>query len=302
MKTEVFVREIISRSDLLFLNEEGEYEFKHRSFQEYFVGCEINSKSNAREIIVENFLDSWWTFATFFACGLKPESDEYLTDIMNLVGVQSGNHFPFAMNLGLVAQASYLAPVGIKKRAVKLAIAHLIEAWDDLCERIADIEENPFLTQRYLVWIFGLLAQTALSSTSLATIISELADSSVNRKVESLSERDIKKNEWYIFILASVAVGCDDIASFEKLITNGNITDPLFLDFGRHLAEEMQEYTWLSNSEKEQAKQLAKILDKKLDKQKNYLRTASKMRPIPLPPPSMDDRTSEYQYQQPRLL
>lgn len=78
-------REIVERSGLLIKNLDGELEFRHRAFMDYFAGGELTAKSNAVDLIVEHFPSYWWSRVIFFACGLKPEEEgeEYIGAILN---------------------------------------------------------------------------------------------------------------------------------------------------------------------------------------------------------------------------
>jgi hypothetical protein len=293
----VFCREVVDRSELLFRSDNDEYEFKHRSFQEYFVGAEINSRADTAAIAVANFLDPWWSQAIFFAFGLQPESEDYLKAIMNQVEVSSSDYLLFAMNLGLLTQATYLAPKPIKSEAVSRALDMFTEAWDYSCRYYAELEkkpEKPELMKELPIHVIFLgflsaIAQTALGSITLSSVLSDLIERYSSQPSSSLSDRERAKREWYVFLLAMSSAQCDNIAGFVKAFESGIITEPSFLVLGQAQAKEIEERAWLGEEDRYRAEALDKRLMRKLRRYREYLRNLQNIDPIPLPSPDTTD-------------
>lgn len=66
IEASLFVDEVSERSELLVATTSDTYEFKHRAFQDFFVGSEINSRADPLEIIVDHFPDNPWQQSIFF--------------------------------------------------------------------------------------------------------------------------------------------------------------------------------------------------------------------------------------------
>ncbi len=286
----ILSKEITERSELLFSNDEGAYEFKHRSFQEYFVGLEIDSRPDAEQVIVNNFLDPWWSYATFFACGLCPDSENHLNRIMEQVTPSSSDVLVYSMNLGMVAQATYLAPKTVKAAVVNQVLDLLPEAWDKFCNNYAELDEKPkFKAQAiphlFFVGVFGIIAGATLGSNTLFPVLSDLAEHYSSLSYDALSGREKKKAEWSAFFLAAACAECDNVTAFATLFESGVIKDPSFLAFGQFLAETIGERTWLPKEDISRAKSLVKRLGKKIDSYQEYWASIRHSDPLPLPPP-----------------
>jgi hypothetical protein len=288
----IFCREVVDRSELLFQNKEGEYEFKHRTFQDYFVGAEINSQLNPIGMIVENLLDPWWTQAIFFACGLRREKEDYLEAIMDQVQVSGPDYLVFAISLGLMAQAAYLAPKQAKREAVECALENFTEAWDSYCAFWAEVEDEDKPDSAGHISsliLFCSFARAALGSITLLSVLSDLAREYSFQPPAELSGREKAKREWYAYLVAMACAECGDVASFAEVFESGVIEDPTFWLFGHAQADHMAERTWLPKEDRSRARDLAKKLKKKLGRRKTYFTAIRDSDPIPLPPPDASD-------------
>jgi energy-coupling factor transporter ATP-binding protein EcfA2 len=289
-----FCREVLDRSELLIRNDSDEYEFKHRAFQEYFVGAEINSRANAAEIAVDKFHDPWWSRPIFFACGLRPDSEDYLRIIMERIPLSGESDLGVAMNLGLLAQAAYLVPKQTKSKAISYTLDILTEAWDDFCQFYAGLEEKiedevPIPPHIFYLSFFSGFAVYALGSITLASVLSELIEVHTSQSTIGLSAREKAKREWYAYFLALASARCGRIEGFAKVLESGIIKDPGFLALLKAQADSIAEHTWLEDQERSIAKGWARKLGRKLKRCKRYLRGLQKSGPLALPPPDTPD-------------
>lgn len=280
--------EIVDRSELLYRNEDDEFEFKHRALQDYFVGAELINRADAVDLIVSNFLDSGWSDAIFFACGLRPESEDYLKAIMERVILSDGSYLNFALNLGFVAQATYLAPKALKSLAVTRVINLFVQGWEDLCKKYDESEEKRTATKRIpphilFLAIYSLFDRAALGSFTLAKVLTDLTKTYLEAEAKFVDTREEAMHEWYGYFLAAASLECDQIANFKSIFESKKIEDPSFLFLGEVFAREAADRSWLTPQEKSDLKTLEKALVKKLKKHEKYFARLNRMSPIALP-------------------
>jgi len=72
---------LINDTNLIVKNEKYEYEFRHLSFQEYFVGTFLTIKNDVDEII-NYFPHPWWDQVLYFYCGTRKINDDILPKIL----------------------------------------------------------------------------------------------------------------------------------------------------------------------------------------------------------------------------
>lgn len=285
-----FCDELVSRSGLLLINDDDEYAFKHLSLQEYFVGHELDTRPDKFDLMVGRFLEPWWMDVIFFACGLRPDSDDYLNWIMEKVSPEGPENFVFAIGLGQVTQATYLATQQTKLRAIDCVLNRMIDAWDDFCSfyESLDLEEaklRPMVPHLAWVGIFAGFAELALGSITLSTALSQRAKELASSSLDNLSPRDRSRAEWQAFLLGCACIGADNIEDFATLFSSGIITDPGFLLVGRAYAEIIENRAWLREDQKSISKTLQKKIGSKLKGLGRAVERLGRVGPITLPPP-----------------
>lgn len=290
--TETFVREIVGRSELIFLNDANKFEFKHRAIKDYFVGLELANKANSVDIITKNFLDYWWTQAIFFACGLRPDSEDYIVAIIREVAIEDIEKINFGTNLGLLLQATYLAPIEFKLEVVNKVVKLLIEGWNHAAHYFEDIDlpddiDAPFHV--ILLFLFTVTAQQALGSVTLSEPSSLIIDELLKTDETSLSERERTVMEWQVFILAMSSAFCGDYENFIKIFQSGRLKDLSMILIGKIFAEEVMKEEWMLKNTKDELDDLAKKLDRKVKRNKKYFQGLLKSGPIPLPNPTGEE-------------
>ena len=287
----IFKKEVIERSELLFRNDRGNYEFKHRSFQDFFVGAEINRQPHAIEIVKSKHFDSWWSPAIFFAGGLQPDNERYIDAILGDAIPDRSKALFFAVSLGELVQATFMATKQTKTRVIRLVLDELVESWKHTYEFWINIEKKPFIVKDIPPHILFLAvhmsaAQAALGSVTLSPVLSEIANEYVNvsKNSQNVLERELAILEWKAFLLAAACAQCDsNVEDFLRLYQSRLITDPGFLFFGRMLAKEISERSWLNTEITEMANKLYKRLDKKWQESTEYRKYLNKVEIIALP-------------------
>lgn len=283
---DLFFKEVISRSELLVQNDEGDYEFKHRVFRDYFCGLEINSLPDPKSFVTNKLLDGEWFYSIFFASGLQPDSEDYLRIALDLTGESIEKQLPYAYTLGLLAQSKYLAPLAIKIEAVKSILDLLIENWDKTVNWIQENQrdfdkENIEITHFMLLFFYLAWPSVALGSITLVQALSEIVKEYVGSLGEFTSDQETIR-EWKTFFLSVACIQCDNVESVLSIYESRIITDPLFWLIGSVMIDEMVKKTWLNNEDIERLKKLSKKLKRKWGKQKKYLTEIFKSTPIPL--------------------
>ena len=285
----LFRAEVDHRSELLILDEDGRYEFKHRAFQDYFVGTEIVSRAKAIDIVVENFLDPWWETAVFFACGLRPESEDLLDSIMSNVNPSGTSLYSFAINLGMATQASYLAPRESKRQAVLRILDSLIEAWGAVAEDYASMEEKPqlpaFLSPHLLlVGVFTGAAHQSLGSITLAPVLRDTAVAFLEADLASMSTDDRTILEWKAFFLAVGLAASGEVDHFAAFLERNLIRDPVLQLAASFPIYALKDQPWLTSQSNRILRRLEKRIKKSASANSAYIKSLSGSDPIPLLP------------------
>jgi hypothetical protein len=260
-----FRQEVADRSELLVMNDEGLYEFKHRAFQDYFAGLELISRASALDLVVQHFLEPWWGQSVFFACGLRPESADFLDRIMESSTPSSQDLLAFAFNLGLATQASYLAPRATKFAAVIRVLDAFADAYVYIEREFEELPEKPklppFLPPDFLV--AAILAGTsrhALGSISLADVLAEIAEDYLSRDLSTLSGDQRPSLERKGLFLAVACAACDNAESFANLLESQLITNPQFRLLTIPAVFELLSHTWIPAPSLERIRRLQKRL------------------------------------------
>jgi hypothetical protein len=106
--------ELIKDTNLLLQNEREEYEFRHLSFQEYFVGTYLTIKNDTDKII-ELFPHPWWDQVLYFYCGTRKINDDILPKIFDKIKICSDkNKILGLFELGYLIQSSYKTDAKIR--------------------------------------------------------------------------------------------------------------------------------------------------------------------------------------------
>jgi len=284
----LFFREMVERSGLLIQNLDGGFEFKHQAFMDYFAGEELNTRANSIEFIIEKFPHPLWSRAIFFACGLKPdgEGEEYLKAIMKNVDRTKCGVFHYSLQLGLIAQATYLAHRDTKIEAVQKSLLGFIEAWDDLAIEINNAYEKGVINKQIhhlsLLYIFSGIIKLSIGSTTLSGALTHLINEYIetNDNLDNSTDIYTKENEWIVFYLALAAASASNIKEFVKIFKSSIIIDPALVQIGEYEAELLLEDEWLEIDEKRELEDLRKNLQKKLKNKSQYINQLANQKPI----------------------
>jgi hypothetical protein len=147
--------ELLKDTALLVLNEKSEYEFRHLSFQEYFVGTYLTVAGDIKEIIA-NIPHPWWNQVLYFYCGTRKINNDVLPLILETI-----LHRPLKEKLmglfefGYYVQSSYKTKAAIRQELIASAIQAYAESLIELIETKADEAYKMPEIVRYLSLIEG---------------------------------------------------------------------------------------------------------------------------------------------------
>jgi hypothetical protein len=284
---EAFLREIIDRSRLLILNDDNNYEFKHRAFMDYFAGMELTTKVDSVDIVVKNFPNASWSRVIFFACGLKSEGlgEEYLKAIMENVPVDECGALHYALNLGFLTQAAYLAHKSIKIEAVRRTLIYFVDGWDELAEDFNEAYSSGRIKQliphMFALYVYAGMIHFSIGSSTLSNSLSHLTELYLSNKEKSVSsEVNSIKDEWLIFCLTIALSNASLISDFITLIRDGGIKNPALLHIINMEAELLLEQAWINETDKTAVKDLLKWLQPKLTANEGYIEKLSSSKPM----------------------
>lgn len=139
------VEDYVNNTGILFYNDRGEIQFKHLSFQEYFVAYDIyNYSEGERDTIIKNFNNSWWQNVAIFYAGMSKDSSSFLNDILNSSNPTS--LYEMISNtggMGLLLQALYNTPMNERIKGVERGL-------NNMCNAISTIKNEP---DKHRMWL-----------------------------------------------------------------------------------------------------------------------------------------------------
>jgi hypothetical protein len=287
------MEEVTERSELLVESGEGNYEFKHRSFQEYFAGMELAGRADCVSFAVEKILDPWWWQVTFFAVGLRPDNDDCIRAIIEAVSRPGYQSVPVAAQLGVLAQAAYLAPKSTKVQAVERILDMFLGGWDESAEALdalgssADLKRFP--GHFFRLMLFTALATYALGSITLRSVLEEAVAGWLAQDGDGMSPRKRAERQLRVFFLATACAQCDDVRAFFRVLESGVLTDPDLMLFLAAQAATLNSRAWIASDDRTNAAEWERKLQQKVRKNSEYLRALLLSRPLRLPAPDSED-------------
>lgn len=293
VNTEFFIRELKERTEIMVSSEDEFFEFKHRSFQDYFVGLKLSASANSIDHIVAYFNDIWWSQSIFFACGQKPESDEYIKAILSRP-VSVDKKLSYAIGLGTLTQAAYLAPVETKVTVSQMVLDVLVADWDDTARKYefpdelkAQVFKKDILEafdklpmHLMMVGFYGVFSKYAIGSITLSSVLCDIADELLEMDTTHCSPRELAVREWKAYLLAVALSACNQFDKFIDIYNSGIFTDLSFDFWGQTEIHAIKKRNWLE-MDVSKLDDLYKKLGARIKKNKKYL--AQLRNPIPLP-------------------
>jgi len=265
--SKAIAREIVERSGLLIPKGDAQYVFKHHSFLSYFAGHELSLQPDSRELIVKHFYDFAWSRIIFFACGIKRDDRSFLASVAKNIVIPEEDLLHFAMQLGLVTQASYLTPLSMKVDLLKRAIFSAVLAWDEIASRLRAVRQSedsqPHVGQLVLLDFITAHISLGLGSPILKPALEALVQEVLDKPTAVLDSISNIQMEWYSFFLAIACIEVEALDSFVDLMNIDIIRNPMLLTFCELHAEFMHDVATLSDDNKSKIADQVKRLTKK---------------------------------------
>jgi hypothetical protein len=121
------LHELIVNTNLLVKNDRSEYEFRHLSFQEFFVANEIHS-TNQNKILIKEFPSTWWGEILYFYCGIKKSNEKLLPTLMRkIIKLEDVDALKAICQMGYLVQSSYKTHATVRKALILRSSKHYAE-------------------------------------------------------------------------------------------------------------------------------------------------------------------------------
>jgi len=140
----ILLDELIKDTNLLIQNEKQEYEFRHLSFQEYFVGTYLTIKNDIEQIL-SVFPHPWWDQVLYFYCGNRKINDDVLPKVFDKIETCSVmEKFRGLFEMGYLIQASYKTDAKIRSELILKSLITYCENIPKFMEdRSDELRKNP---------------------------------------------------------------------------------------------------------------------------------------------------------------
>jgi NACHT domain len=147
------IDEIIKDTNLLIKNENGEFEFRHLSFQEYLVGAYLTI-NNEVDSIINKFPNPWWDQVLYFYCGTRKMNDDILPKIFNTLSTKEKSLKMLGIfEFGYLVQSSYKTKASIRMELIAKCIVEFTSTIQKyVSEADEDTKKMPEII-RYLSYI-----------------------------------------------------------------------------------------------------------------------------------------------------
>lgn len=216
----LMLKEVIDRSGLLRINQFGDLEFSHISFQSFFCACETWTDPNISESIAITFADQWWDLVNIFICGKMKDTEKIFaskqfSDQISLLGDDADIDLRIGKNIGLCLQAGFMSTITTKVRWLNEASLRIARSLKTV------------VAGEWKWTTFDPATPLVVYLVTYATIGSEILGSQVLRSaVETLLTDPTAKfsdEQKFILLMAAIASGIDEDESVVRMI--GNISD-----------------------------------------------------------------------------
>jgi predicted NACHT family NTPase len=195
--------EIIRDTNLLILNERNEYEFRHLSFQEYFVGVYLTVAGDI-ESVVAKVPHPWWSQVLYFYCGTRKINDDILPKIMRRINSLHEREKILAIyEMGYLIQSSYKTKASIRTTLLAESVLEYAHTLPQFVESIDEDVKNFPKIIRYLSLVEGF--RVHFSSKYLEELYNDLFRKMKEQKYESFEQA------LSLFIIASIVASNGNI-------------------------------------------------------------------------------------------
>lgn len=286
------VTEIIERSGLLVPTENDLYMFKHYAFFSYFAGHQLSVQPDSMRLIAEHFYDMAWSKTIFFAFGIKYNDQSLLEYVIDNIPVPSANLLYYAVQLGMITQAAYYVPNGIKAHLIRRSLVSYVLAWDEMVGTLEELQETEqkqrksrHVSQALLLHFFCVNVNMGLGSPILRLPLKTIADGIFNDGIAADEQRPFDQDaqvEWYAFFLAIACLNAIALHTFEQLLQSNMIRNPMLLACCELQGQVMLEMLPSDAEEKTQLQDLISLVRKRIKGRDNVIESLFDQSPNPI--------------------
>lgn len=213
------IEDVINNTGLLFINEKGEVQFKHLSFQEYFTAFEIFYHCpEERTLFTKNFNNLWWQNVALFYAGMTKDSPGLISEILeNSQPSCFEDYISNTGGMGRLLQALFNTP--LESRAV--GISRGLENTNCLLQQILDVNNDKVndlwrgFSKYQLMQIFGSWFTWNNWSVTLIEPLKYQFNNLIAGIDDDLDSEKRFSLEFELFLICSV-LASDDFVSFEE--------------------------------------------------------------------------------------
>ena len=215
------IEEIDKRSQLIYKNTRGRYQFKHLSFQEYFTAKDLFETRSSDDFIIKFFFDVWWQEVIFFYCGRLKECPDIIKKIVaNVQSDEIRQIIRKITGIGHILQAAYTTEHSYKV----FGINHATDLTAKLVSDLAKITSEKFQSLKnmpriILIDFFAYLFNIYFNSITLKAALEETFNQIIE-SVDPASEKFVKSDIYKLYFLANVL---NELGDHDKLLTLSNI-------------------------------------------------------------------------------
>ncbi|MDX2110344.1 MAG: NACHT domain-containing protein [Verrucomicrobiota bacterium] len=129
INVDILFRNLTNRSDIVVLDQNKIFRFKHKTFIEYFYARNMYKQSIKIDSRVWN---PYWTTSYYFQVGLRKDCPDLLEAILNVKATNEGERWMRLVNIPNYLLAGFASPYNITQTAIQIAMKEATELYQDI--------------------------------------------------------------------------------------------------------------------------------------------------------------------------
>lgn len=237
IEADILFEKLIARCDLVIANKkENTFEFKHRTFAEYFYALGVQDKPINLE---EKAFNLYWANTVFFYLGLKRDCPDLLKTLIDIKPASESERWLRVINLGNYFLSAHASPYNIISEGVTQVAIDAAYLFDDVIENKIESFFSK-LPHMHVLYMMQYLIREGYSYDFFKTSIEESAlrinDSNHPEKIKAYA----------IFLLNVAYIDMGETDSFDFLLEDYSKSLPLDLSLAiAHETERIEAKTAL---------------------------------------------------------
>ncbi|MCL4233158.1 MAG: NACHT domain-containing protein [Deltaproteobacteria bacterium] len=165
------LKEIIERTNLVFIDDRRQLRFKHLSFQEYLTAQEIAKGDVGLNFFSDYVTDVWWENVVFFYVGIKKDVPGILKEIFENTKLDDyRSRGRFLMGIGPILQAAYFTDKHERAKLLVKALSIIPTILDDVHGLMKENNANIFkkFSRFWLLWWMRYIVEYFYGSSTIS--------------------------------------------------------------------------------------------------------------------------------------